>query len=89
MNDTQAPEHDAALVAALAVAVDKAEAALDALQDVSRHLQGERGACWVAGDEEAARAEEAARRALHHARAGQALIREAIENEPIETQRML
>ena len=80
-----APTPDPSLSAALAAAVERAEAALEAVEAITPLMRAARGDCWRAGDEEVERAEEAARRALHHARAAEALLRHSIATEPIKT----
>ena len=80
---------DAALVAALALAEQRAVAALDALQDVSGKLEGTRGVYWGEGAGEIARGEGAARQALRHARTAGALLRHSLATEPLKLQRML
>ena len=81
---TPQPEPCPELVDALAVAHGHVQAAHDALQDVSARLHGERGEYWRAGCLEVCRSEAAARQALHHVRAADALVRLSIQTEPVE-----
>ena len=85
MNDTQEQEQqDAALVAALALAVETASAAVDALRALAQHPQPVRGRGWYAGWDAVGEAERQARQVLDRALAAEALIRRALKTEPIQ-----